>query len=58
MQYPYRADQIIAFGANYRLDQASTTRLGSVLFSEDLYNHEEEQYLVRDMNLRKMAHAR
>jgi pimeloyl-ACP methyl ester carboxylesterase len=45
MQYPSRADRIIAFGANYRPDQANTTGLASVTFGEDLYNREKTQYL-------------
>lgn len=46
MQYPSRADRIVAFGANYRPDQANTTGLGGVSFGEDLYNREKEQYLA------------
>ncbi|KAL3456732.1 Alpha/Beta hydrolase protein [Aspergillus heterothallicus] len=46
MHHPSRADRIIAFGANYRPDQANTTGLGSVSFGEDLYTREKEQYLA------------
>ncbi|KIA75643.1 hypothetical protein HK57_00575 [Aspergillus ustus] len=45
MQYPARADRIVAFGANYNPDQTNTTGLASVTFGEDLYNREKEQYL-------------
>ncbi|KAL2850231.1 Alpha/Beta hydrolase protein [Aspergillus pseudoustus] len=45
MQYPARADRIVAFGANYNPNQANATGLGSITFGEDLYNREKEQYL-------------
>jgi pimeloyl-ACP methyl ester carboxylesterase len=45
MNYPARADRIIAFGANYRSDQANTTGLAGITFGEDLYDREKTQYL-------------
>jgi pimeloyl-ACP methyl ester carboxylesterase len=45
MNYPARADRIIAFGANYRPDQANATGLAGVTFGEDLYNRQKTQYL-------------
>jgi hypothetical protein len=46
MQYPSRADRIIAFGANYNPNQTNTTGLSNVTFGKDLFNREKEKCLA------------